>query len=154
MKEYWTIKAIGEFGQCVGILAHEGDFFEKVSGLRPIRRFASMVLAANEVTRWRGMKHCGLGKSPSYKLVRHTIKTKPRGAKVGTWAWACEQMLAGKKVIRSSWSGPIAPYYMGPDRYSVSYSEYRILWKPYDGPEGKPPIYKCDMLGTDWQVAP
>jgi len=31
-------------------------------------------------------------------LVHHTVKTKPRGAKVGTWAWACEQMATGSVV--------------------------------------------------------
>lgn len=148
-KEYWTIKAVGEFGQDVGSLAHEGDFFEKVSGLRPVRRFASMVLAANEVTRWREMRHCGPGKSPSYKLVRHTVKTKPRSAKVGTWAWACEQMLAGKAVRRPEWGV----------RRMVSLAslhgfEQQLCVRTIRNDGWEPDVPRVsDFQATNWQVA-
>jgi hypothetical protein len=35
-------------------------------------------------------------------IVHVTVKTKPRGTTVGTWAWACEQMVNGFTVWKSA----------------------------------------------------
>ncbi len=132
MKEYWTIKN-----------TMNGLHLEDESGgIYSVRKahwlkWESRSLALLKMAQLQIL-------SPSSKrliLVHHTVKTKPRGAKVGTWAWACEQMLAGKEV-RMAGSGR---------KYAIANGLIASHLDPY-GWHTLPGVFTHMLRGTEWQV--
>lgn len=80
-----------------------------------------------------------------HKFVRHKVRDKPRdkssGAKVGTWAWACEQMLAGKEVRMAG----------GGRKYAIANGLIASHLDPY-GWHTLPGVFTHMLRGTEWRV--
>ena len=109
MKEYWTIKNKNGTWWC------RDNYFTSMKYYRDsythkIHALEAMVSIINE---YPGMEKLMF-------LVHVTVKTKPRGAKVGTWAWACEQMLSGSVVWKSAHQ---TRYYLSYDRELLEFTE-------------------------------
>lgn len=69
--------------------------------------------------------------------VHLTIRKVRRGH---SWAWACKQMVAGKKVRRSEWDASIA--------------YYELQGCMSSQPSGTLIIDRHDVEGTDWVLVP
>ena len=130
MKEYWTIKNKNGTWWCrdnyfTSMKYYRGSYTHKIHALE------AMVSIINECP----------GMEKLMFLVHVTVKTKPRGAKVGTWAWACEQMLAGKEV-RMAGSGR---------KYAIANGLIASHLDPY-GWHTLPGVFTHMLRGTEWQV--
>ena len=105
MKEYWTVK-----DKLSGERLMSGGWTVNSTGWW---KFDSRISALEKLVQLQ--KHY-----PTMRhiiVVYHKLKTKPRGAKVGTWAWACEQMLSGSVVWKSAHQ---TRYYLSYDRELLS----------------------------------
>ena len=131
MKEYWTIKnkKSGSWwcrASCFTSQKHaRGTYTHRVHALEAM---ISIIQDCPDIEK-------------DVTLVRVTVKTKPRGAKVGTWAWACEQMLAGKEV-RMAGSGR---------KYAIANGLIASHLDPY-GWHTLPGVFTHMLRGTEWQV--
>lgn len=131
MKEYWTIKnkKSGSWwcrASCFTSQKHaRGTYTHRVHALEAM---ISIIQDCPDIEK-------------DVTLVRVTVKTKPRGAKVGTWAWACEQMLAGKEV-RMAGSGR---------KYAIANGLIASHLDPY-GWHTLPGVFTHMLRGTEWRV--
>lgn len=131
MKEYWTIKnkKSGSWwcrASCFTSQKHaRGTYTHRVHALEAM---ISIIQDCPDIEK-------------DVTLVRVTVKTKPRGATVGTWAWACEQMLAGKEV-RMAGSGR---------KYAIANGLIASHLDPY-GWHTLPGVFTHMLRGTEWRV--
>lgn len=95
MKEYWTVRAKVD-GQGPWRISDDGFLRMDNENWGQFKKRSDAYTAMAATT--RVYENLGSGAKVTFKLVHHTVKTKPRGAKVGTWAWACEQMATGSVV--------------------------------------------------------
>lgn len=138
MKEYWTIK-----NKKSGTWWCRGDYFTSQKHTRGsytcrVHALEAMISFINDFP----------DLEKDYVLVHVTVKTKPRGAKVGTWAWACEHMLAGKEVTRLN-NGVTVKFKMLLDRYD--------RWSIHTFASERWTIAcvsECFMRAHDWKVVP
>lgn len=138
MKEYWTIKnkKSGSWwcrASCFTSQKHaRGTYTHRVHALEAM---ISIIQDCPDIEK-------------DVTLVRVTVKTKPRGAKVGTWAWACEQMLAKKWVKRGGMMRSYAMAQMGGVTQLCARSATDT------GPFLPHAPTEFEMLSIDWQVVP
>lgn len=127
MKEYWTIK-----DKLSGERLMSGGWTVNSTGWW---KFDSRISALEKLVQLQKY----------YPTMRHVIVVhhtkKPRGAKVGTWAWACEQMLAGKEV-RMAGSGR---------KYAIANGLIASHLDPY-GWHTLPGVFTHMLRGTEWRV--
>lgn len=124
MKEYWTIRSV------------TSETWDK---------FDSRTCALAHLWKLRAWAE-EKGKTTEYKLIRHTVNAKPRGAKPGTWAWACEQMLAGRDVRLPDWRAGVVQR-INVRGLMASNSLSSCTYTPCQ-------VTEEDMRATDWQVVP
>ena len=134
MKEYWTIKnkKSGSWwcrASCFTSQKHaRGTYTHRVHALEAM---ISIIQDCPDIEK-------------DVTLVRVTVKTKPRGAKVGTWAWACEQMLSGSVVWKSAHQ---TRYYLSYDRELLEFTENVSAAK-------RATVTAQMMRSTSWGVVP
>jgi hypothetical protein len=90
MKEYWTIKRVSTGGHLDRSQWFGKDRLQWVKFTSRSAVYSALVTFLDKY--WDG--------GEKFIVVRHTVK--PHGAKVGTWAWACEQMVNGYTVWKSA----------------------------------------------------
>lgn len=137
MKEYWTIKnkKSGSWwcrASCFTSQKHaRGTYTHRVHALEAM---ISIIQDCPDIEK-------------DVTLVRVTVKTKPRGAKVGTWAWACEQMLDGKPVRLPGWGlrKRFAQYKIAGD--------FQLCSQSYGSPYIPESPRASDFKATDWELA-
>lgn len=139
MKEYWTIRLSNTCGETVRLISVDGHQFSS-KGMWVIFKSAVSAKAALWTVRAREVEFCPESRN-KFILCHHTVKAKPRGAKVGTWAWACEQMLAGKEV-RMAGSGR---------KYAIANGLIASHLDPY-GWHTLPGVFTHMLRGTEWRV--
>ena len=142
MKEYWTIRLSNTCGETVRLISGDGHQLSS-KGMWGIFKSAVSAKAALWTVRAREVEFCPESRN-KFILCHHTVKAKPRGAKVGTWAWACEQMLSGSVVWKSAHQ---TRYYLSYDRELLEFTENVSAAK-------RATVTAQMMRDTSWGVVP